>query len=191
MKKLACFIMVSVFAMPLVAGAEEPVFFPHAKLKAVVEASLGISSPTPTDMLGLTDLSANGKGILDLTGLETAINIETLKLTSNGISDLSPLSDLTNLSLLYLTTNQISDLSPLSGLTNLTKLWLGVNQISDLLPLASLTNLTVVNVRNNPLSTDAHCNSVAHIISNNPGIRFSLDANVNPLSADCSFALAS
>jgi hypothetical protein len=39
------------------AIAEDPVYFPDANLKAAVESALGISNPTPTDMLSLTSLT--------------------------------------------------------------------------------------------------------------------------------------
>ena len=44
--------------------AEEPVYFADASLKAAVEEALGVTNPTPTDMLRLTDLSADR---LDIT----------------------------------------------------------------------------------------------------------------------------
>ena len=52
------------------AQAEEPVDFASANLKAAVEGQLGVSDPTPTDMLKLTFLDANSRTIADLTGLE-------------------------------------------------------------------------------------------------------------------------
>ena len=38
--------------------AEDPVYFADANLKAAVESELGITDPTPTDMLALTILDA-------------------------------------------------------------------------------------------------------------------------------------
>jgi hypothetical protein len=42
------------------AWAEQPVYFADPKLKAAVETELWITDPTPTEMLGLTDLHAPG-----------------------------------------------------------------------------------------------------------------------------------
>ena len=72
------------------AMAEDPVDFPDATLKAAVESALGVSDPTPTDMLSLTDLRANRSGIADITGLEFATNLTHLELLRNRIIDISP-----------------------------------------------------------------------------------------------------
>ncbi len=74
------------------AMAEDPVNFPDANLKAAVENELGISAPTPTDMLSLTSLTAYSSGIVDLTGIEYATNLTHLHLDYNQISNVSALS---------------------------------------------------------------------------------------------------
>ncbi|MCG9134423.1 leucine-rich repeat domain-containing protein [Candidatus Poribacteria bacterium] len=79
--------------------------------------------------------------ITNLTGLEHATQLRTLRLASKRISDISPLAELTELRELYLSGNQISDISPLAELTELRKLDLTGNQISDISPLAELTEL--------------------------------------------------
>ena len=91
------------------ASAEDPVRFKDANLKAVVEAALGKTSPTPTDMLGLTRLDAPEKGITDLTGLELATHLTELDLWANQISDISPLARLTSLTILQLQRNPLDD----------------------------------------------------------------------------------
>jgi len=90
------------------ASAQDPVRFGDANLKAAVEATLGKTSPTATDLLGLTRLDASEKGIASLTGLEFAINLVELDLWSNEISDLSPLAGLTHLTVLGLQRNALS-----------------------------------------------------------------------------------
>jgi internalin A len=99
------------------ARAEYPVHFGDANLKAAVEVALGVSDPTPTDMLSLTQLGVSGKGIQSLTGLEDATNLDTLNTRGNSISDISALAGMANLGKLNLEQNQISDISPLSALT--------------------------------------------------------------------------
>jgi internalin A len=140
----------SSFVSPLYA--EDPVYFPDARLKAAVEAALGVTDPTPTEMLGLTTLDADQQEIEGLTGLEYAVNLTWLSLSENQISDVSPLAGLTNLAMLNLYGNLISDIAVLSGLTNLTELHVGHNQISDVSPLAGLTNLTRLFLGENQIS---------------------------------------
>jgi hypothetical protein len=104
MMKRAMAVLGIVFLCSPVVQAEDPVYFVDANLKARVEARLGKTDPTPTDMLGLTSLTAQGRGITDLTGLEYATNLTNLDLLMNEISDLSPLAGLTNLTFLDLAT---------------------------------------------------------------------------------------
>ncbi|MBN2181851.1 MAG: leucine-rich repeat domain-containing protein [Sedimentisphaerales bacterium] len=122
-------------------SAEGPVYFADANLKTAVEDALGITDPTPTDMLGLFFLNASRKGITNLTGIEHATNLVILYFRENQIRDISQLSGLKNLRELILSQNQLSDISPLSGLTNLQILFLDHNLISNILPLSELKNL--------------------------------------------------
>ncbi len=131
---------------------EEPVYFPDANLKAVVEQVLGITEPTPTDMLALIFLNASDKEITDLTGLEYASKLNVLNVTKNQISEISAIAGLTNLTTLNLEDNLISDISVLAGLTNLINLYLENNQISDISMLAGLTNLWRLDMRSNQIS---------------------------------------
>ena len=124
----------------------------------VLEASVRMELEKPEgpilrgDLKRLDHIDWGGAKIEDLTGLEYAVNLETLRLTIE-ISDISPLASLTNLTELELVDNQITDISPLASLTNLTHLALADNQISDVSPLASLTNLTELYLQNNPVKT--------------------------------------
>ncbi|MBW1823862.1 MAG: leucine-rich repeat domain-containing protein [Deltaproteobacteria bacterium] len=144
--------LVGLLGLSQLTMAEDPVCFVDANLKAAVESALGISDPTPTDMLSLTNLNANDRGIVDLTGIEHATNLTYLWLYYNQISDISALSGLTNLTILYLFSNQISNISALSRLTNLTDLGLSNNQISDISALSGLTNLTSLRLDYNQIS---------------------------------------
>ena len=135
-----------------IVSAENPVHFADAHLKAAVETHLGVTDPTPTEMLALTTLIASDRGIIDPNGLQYATNLHILWLYHNQISDLSALSGLTNLQTLWLYDNYISDLTALSGLTNLQTLRLSTNQISNLTPLAGLTNLQTLYLDTNQIS---------------------------------------
>ncbi len=129
-----------------------PVNIPDANLKAAIETELGVSDPTVADMLNLITLGATNKGVVDLTGLEYAINLTHLNLSSNQISDISSLSNLSSLVYLNLNNNQISGLSALSNVTSLTELYLDTNQISDISSLSNLSSLTVLLLSRNQIS---------------------------------------
>lgn len=152
MKKKIYLIILFITTITHVAPAEEPVYFADVNLKAVVEEALGVTDPTPTDMLRLTSLDAYNKRISDLAGLEHATNLQTLGLYENQISDISSLSALKSLQELYLSENQISDISPLSGLTSLRDLNLSNNQSSDISPLSGLTSLRWLGIQGNQIS---------------------------------------
>ena len=61
----------------------------------------------------LKTLRATGAGLSDLTGLETARNLEYLFAASNGLTDLTPLAELPDLRGLDLSGNDIVDIGPL------------------------------------------------------------------------------
>ncbi len=132
-----------------------PIDIPDQNLRTAIEDALAVSPGTPiapADMATLTRLEAGEVGIRNLTGLESATNLETLSLRLNSISDLTPLSGLTNLRWLGLTDNSISDISAVAGLTSLTELHLGGNNISDISPVADLPNLTWLHLPGNNIS---------------------------------------
>jgi len=154
MKRNALLGMVLVYLLAPMAWAEDPVHFADAKLKALVEAKLGVSDPTPTDMLGLTSLSVNNQGVTSLTGIEYATNLTYLYLEGNEISSVAPLAGLTKLTNLLAGHNRISSVAPLAGLTNLTKLTLHHNKyITSVSALSGLTNLTNLSVDDNQISS--------------------------------------
>ena len=110
-----------------------PVTVPDAALRARIAETL--SKPdgiqlTAGEMLELMTLDARKANIQDLTGLEYAHNLKSLKLEYTSISDISALSGLTKLTTLDLGNTSISDISALSGLTQLTKLYLWGNPLS-------------------------------------------------------------
>jgi len=68
--------------------------FPDANLEQVIREK--INKPTgdiyPEDVIGITELEASEKGIVDLTGLEYLINLTYLDLSENTISNINALS---------------------------------------------------------------------------------------------------
>ncbi len=175
LRRLLC--NVTIFLLTVSIGFAQVVDIRDVNLQQAIQEELGITPPfTQEHMIRLTRLHAIERGIVNIQGLEFAVNLTDLALGGNSIkdlgplqgmmqlthlslsstnlsgSDLSPLVALTSLIDLDLAVNQISDLSPLSALTSLTKLDLQHNQISDLSPLAALTSLRDINLRDNPFS---------------------------------------
>ena len=124
----------------------ESVHIPDSTLRNVIVNVLGLSANKPItteDMAKVNHLSWEhlaDRGIQDLTGVEHAMNLESLVLQGNQVSDLSPIAGLMNLRYLFLRGSPISDLSPIEGLTNLEHLALNA-KILDLSPIEGLTNL--------------------------------------------------
>ena len=149
-------LIVALFITINIAYAQDAHWMPDPALRGAVREKLGIPADSPLTRAyvqeHLTGLNAIDKGIVDLTGLEHATDLQVLILIGNKIRDLSPLSDLTGLYFLDLAGNQISDLRPLAGLTALEVLRLGDNQIRDVSPLAELINLKELVLSVNPIS---------------------------------------
>ena len=146
---------------PVVVDDDEPltpspgVQIPDLQLRAAIHKTLGKAQSvqlTSEDMLRLTELHADRKGIRDLTGLEYATNLERLELRHNAISDLTPLRNLTRLNNIKLRDNLIVDVSPLAKLINVGWLGLEDNRITDLSPLSGLVKLDGLGINGNPVS---------------------------------------
>lgn len=129
----------------------ELVTFTDSALEDAVREALRIYSRDlyESDMSTLISLDATNRDINDLTGLETATNLEDLYLDNNSISNLKPISGLTNLFFLTLGNNEIGDISDLKKLTNLTTLILDNNQVEEISSLVNLSNLTTLSIRGN------------------------------------------
>ena len=131
------------------------VHIPDQNLRAAIAESLGKNPNaqiTVEEMEGLGRLTAENRGIHDLTGLQFATNLSRLYLRDNQISHLSPLAGLINLRNLKLDYNLISDISPLRGLQNLIELDIVGNRVSNLSPLAGLINLKNLDLYGNNVS---------------------------------------
>jgi len=143
-----------------VARADEVVTFPDPHLQARVREAIEkpVGDIYRSDLIGLTNLSANSEGITDLSGLEYCTSLTYLSLAYNEIGDISQLSSLASLNYLNLHVNRISDISPLSKLTNLSQLSLAEqispagNRISDISYLSNLTKLAQLSLSENQIS---------------------------------------
>jgi parallel beta-helix repeat protein len=135
-------------------SADQVVTFPDPNLEAAIREAIG--KPTgdiyQSDLATLTILSAEGKGITNLSGLGYCTNLQQLWLHGNSISDISPISSLTNLRFLGLSYNGLNDISPISSLTNLECVRLGGNKLTDISPISGLTNLKDVALENSGIS---------------------------------------
>ncbi len=143
-----------IFWIPLNTSAQT-VNIPDANLRAAINEALGKApnaQVTADEMARLREFRAVSLDIKNLTGLETAVNLERLNLDNNLISDISPLAELMKLRRLDLEENLIIDLSPLEGLISLEDLHLGPNLVSDISSLAGLINLRHIRLHNNAIS---------------------------------------
>ena len=163
-KRTINIIAVLMSALSCLAQAEEPVYFADENLKVCVESHLGITDPTPADMLALDRLDARRQRIIDLGGLEYATNLIHLWLDNNQIIDISAVAGLTNLTELWVNSNHVYDISPLSGLSKLTRLYLSNNLISDISPLSKLTDLRELWLNSNYITDVSRLNQLAHLI---------------------------
>jgi Leucine-rich repeat (LRR) protein len=131
---------------------EGPVLFVDPRLQAAVELRLGVRNPTASDMLSLTDLTAEDRDITNLTGLECAINLTSLELPGNEIADIATIHGLINLRMLDLSSNRIGNIDALHALVGLEQLNLDNNQIDNITTLAALTNLKELCLGHNRIS---------------------------------------
>lgn len=141
-------------SVALAAVPDASVDIPDDHLRTMLTRALGIDAGaeiTQGQMATLTVFTAQGndlvrsspwrESIVDLKGVEFAVNATEMHLELNNISDLAPLANLTALTHLQLSGNEIADVAPLGELTSLRILSLARNRISDISPLAKLKSL--------------------------------------------------
>ena len=93
-----------------------------------LDIPVGTNPLTTANLAKLEKLSARGKGITNLEGLQHATNLKSLYLNSNSITNVAPLANLNKLEILYLEQNQITDVSSLVTLNKLTSFRIGANK---------------------------------------------------------------
>src|SRR5690606_22283627 len=99
------------------------VAFVDPQLEQAVRDALAIPSDplTLTHMAALTSLDADWRGITNLAGIESAINLDRLNLGGNpGIADFTPLLALATLNELQLYDCGLTDVVLLASLFSLT-----------------------------------------------------------------------
>lgn len=130
--------------------------FPDPALEAAVRSQVfgkrnNREPLVEADVVQVSTVTARGRGIRSLAGLEKCRGLAMLDLAGNRISDLEPLGGLSRLQFLDVQSNRVSNLSPLSTLTALQYLHAGENEITDASPLAGLTNLSALYLGGNRL----------------------------------------
>jgi Leucine-rich repeat (LRR) protein len=146
-----------------VFGAGSVVHFDDPNLEAAIRAELGFDETKDIyegDLVGITSLDAESRGIVNLSGIEKLFNLTDLNLWNNQISDLTFLGNLFSLQTLNLALNQIADTSALANLEQLQRLFLWDNQLVDILPLLGNAGLGAgdeIGLEGNPLSEETLC----------------------------------
>ena len=139
-------------------GAEacsDPVNIPDDVLRNELRKQLQLpadSEITCSDLASLTEFSYEDIDffILDLEGLQYAVNLTVLEIIDGSLDDISQVSSLTKLTTLNLSLNvRISDVTPVGNLLNLEFLDLSGNAVGDISPLGNLTNLEYLGLSNN------------------------------------------
>lgn len=118
----------------------DSVNFSDATLESEIAKALSVTvgEVTVADMDRLVNLSVPNLDITSLTGLEYAVNLETLNINNNKVSNLTPLTNLRKLNTLNATNNNISDLTPIADVLSLTYINLNGNHIYDCSPLQGI-----------------------------------------------------
>lgn len=120
---------------------DSEVVFPDPKLDAAMRKLLkidaGVAIPK-SRVAALTYLDVDFQNIVNLQGLQHAVNLVNLQARTNKIERLEPLQNLSKLRDLYLDYNPVVDLSPLKNLTDLRRLYIYQAKTEDLSPLQGL-----------------------------------------------------
>ena len=175
---LTCFVFSS--------GAQE-VTIPDPGLNAAIRQALQKPNGplTEPDLLGLTFLSAGGRSISNVTGLEFARNLSILDLDHNSITNFPIAGALTNLTILDLFENQLTGFVLSNSLPKLNILDLAFNSLAQCSLPAGLTNLDTLFLEGNVLKSftlPAGLNKLRQLDLTANGLNtFALPANVTNL----------
>ena len=169
-------------ALLIPQASAQVIEIPDPNLRKAIRETLALPDEIPLtqqEMVRLTNLDAEERDITNLTGLEYATNIKSLRLENNPIGEIGALVHLTKLEGVHLLGCGIVDLSPLGNLNNLRGVFLGHNQISDISPLGELTNLTYLHLQSNQI---VNFSPLANLINlRELWIYDNLDPDISPL----------
>jgi formylglycine-generating enzyme required for sulfatase activity len=143
-------VLISIIAS---ASAQE-VSIPDPGLNAAIRTALQqpTGPVTEPDLLTLTFLSAGGRSITNVAGLEFARNLSILDLNNNSIVDFTITSALTNLAILDLFENQLTSFALPNASAKLNILNIAFNSLTECSLPASLTNLDTLFLESNALT---------------------------------------
>ena len=142
---LTCFVFL--------AGAQE-VSIPDSGLNAAIRQALQKPNGplTESDLLSLTNLSAGGRNISSVKGLEAARNLRILDLDANSITNFAIADALTNLTILDLFGNDLAAFVVTNALPNLTILDIAFNSLAQCSLPPGLTHLDTLFIEGNSLT---------------------------------------
>ncbi|MBC1604693.1 leucine-rich repeat domain-containing protein [Listeria rocourtiae] len=147
--------------------ATEVIAIPDVYLKKALNEKLGqtlTKDITKQQMESFTQLNLSSKGIAQLDGLEYAINLTSLHLSSNkGIKDITPLKNMVQLKELSLWDNQIDNITALKDLEQLTTLEIGLNRIESVTSLKKLIRLSSLSISENKIENIAGLEDLAQL----------------------------
>src|SRR5689334_624009 len=138
------FTLANLILISLVAAAlAQEVSIPDPGLNAAIRQALQkpIGPLTQQDLLGLTNLNADGRSISIVEGLEAARNLKILDLGNNSITNFTIASALTNLTILDLFNNHLVQFALSNAAPTLTSLDLGFNSLAQCSLPAGMTKL--------------------------------------------------
>ncbi|MFO1512870.1 MAG: SUMF1/EgtB/PvdO family nonheme iron enzyme [Verrucomicrobiota bacterium] len=138
----------------LVSALAQEVAIPDPGLNAAVRAALlkPVGPLTEPDLLSLNLLSAGGRSITNVQGLEAARSLSILDLDANAITNFSIAGVLTNLTILDLFQNQLTSFTLSNAIPKLNILDLAFNSLAQCSLPAGLTNLDTLFLEGNVLT---------------------------------------
>ncbi|MBU3112699.1 leucine-rich repeat domain-containing protein [Clostridium lacusfryxellense] len=122
---------------------ENLIKFEDFEVEKVVRKGIGnCNQPIYTwDVLGLTSLQIEQKGITSLEGVQALKNLNSIFIQKNNLKDVSPLKDLVNLRQIVILKNNIEDITPIYNLKQLEQLYIFENDIKDISGIDQLQNM--------------------------------------------------
>jgi hypothetical protein len=126
------------------------VVFADYNLEQAIRSTLHLfqGDITTADLKNVTSLQAPSSAIINLSGLQWAVNLTNLDLSGNYISDLSPLRGLTNLHSLNLAKNSLTQISVLAELPLLNTVDVSGNWLDTSAGAATWETITSLTDRN-------------------------------------------
>lgn len=155
--RVVALVIAPTLAGSLASNSRGDDLFPDKNLEAVVrhEVFEKRTSKEPlveADVVNISTIKGNGKGIANLKGLEACRSLAALDLADNNIEDLTPIQGLKKIQTITLKKNKIKDIAPLAELTALQYIDIESNEVSDLKPLVKLENLRNLYADHNKIS---------------------------------------